>query len=75
MTLSDEPITIPTESELTEWIDGSWVRSGRRIDGGPFDEPAAAFWLTVSPYFCDIRVLERNERRPNALDVSQAFGG
>lgn len=75
MTLSDEPITIPTESELTEWIDGAWVRSGRRLDGGPFDEPAAVFWLTVSPYFCDIRVLERNERHPNRLDISQAFSG
>jgi hypothetical protein len=71
----DEPITIPTESELTAWIDGAWERKGRRIGGGAFDEPAAVLWLNVAPYFCDFRVLERNDRHPSALDLSQAFSG
>jgi hypothetical protein len=73
--VTDEAITIPTESELTAWIDGAWARHGRRIGGGAFDEPASVLWLTVSPYFCDLRFFNRQEPKPNPLDRSQAFSG
>ena len=75
MTGSEEPITIPSEQDLVAWLDGAWARRGRRIGRGAFDEPTSVLWLTVSPYFCDLRVLERAERHPNTLDETQAFTG
>jgi hypothetical protein len=75
VTSSDEPITIPTEAELAGWLDGAWTRDGRRINGGPFEEPSFVVWLTVAPYFGDLRVHVRGDRHPHDLDRAQAFSG
>jgi hypothetical protein len=61
--------------DLARWLDGAWARSGRRIGGGALVEPSSVLWVTVAPYFCDLRVLDRDDPEPHLLDRTQAFAG
>jgi len=61
--------------QLSEWVGGAWARRGRRLGDGDSVEPSSVLWLTVQPYFADIRQFHGSSEHPDALDASQAFSG
>ena len=60
---------------LSDWVGGAWARRGRRLSDGDSVEPSSVLWLTVQPYFADIRQFHGSSEHPSALDASQAFSG
>jgi hypothetical protein len=68
-------VTAHHDRAVANRLDGAWVRDGRRIGDGALVEPSSVVWVTVAPYFGDVRVLKEHTADAHALDHTQAFAG
>jgi hypothetical protein len=60
---------------LSEAIAGAFVRAGRCIGDGELEEPSEVLFLSVPPWYADLRQLRGDDVHAADLDRSQAFSG